>query len=534
MAGPGVLNAPTMTAERQRPPPLRLSGRHMVDGSVNFLGRTLRTVIHEGATVNELIEKAVKDNGGRIEKKFYPQFGTWEITSIEIDGLCLRKDVKGGLHFYIGPSGIPFAKMQDEHIVFPNGEELKVGFGTNNIYLDKTNDNFNPEKKEDFNSRYAGGVRETDAARREPGKSAEDAKKEAQQSHGGARSEKLLLPKNLLIIDKETGEICLISEHAAKAEGFAAPQFQTPEYTSVGLTMSSGAGTIAVPMDGSSTRVPYLFVKTFDGMITDHISVRFNPIRAYDVSLHRPKETVQNRSDATSLYFSILCREARATDSAPGLVQPLAIGPAKKAKPRPLHAPITPETVRYYWQNPRPPLQEDAGIAVSHPKLASLIKEKLRFLGVLFMLRRLLEKREPAVRKEAGKNKAQPEAEAPRRRKRRPDPPFPSMPEMRKKGNKKPKKAKPLPPSSVTRKKEKRAKQPLPLDAIRKKKEAKCRLPDNPKAGAVIAPKPLKAKPRAKRDEKKKRLPAYFMMGLLGLLPKRKRRFSRGRAAARN
>lgn len=502
----GVLSTPNIIQQRQPARAAPQLSQHLIEAKVSVAGRAFCTLIREGASVNELIEKVAKENGGWVEKKYYPEFKTWEITKVQIGDVLLVKGKEGGIHFGLGTSGIPLASA-GEQIIFPNAEELRVGKDTSTIGLWLTPANFDPSKVGDLNPIYSsnGGIRLS-----------EDARKKMEESHGGMRSEKLLLDGNLLVLDRETGEIRTASEHAAKiaVEGFAAPQFQTPTYTSVGLTMSSDRGALALPMDGSPLRVPYLFVKAFDGRITDHISVQFNPIRAYDAALHKPKETVQNRSDATSLHFSVLCRDAPASDSTSPFVQPPAMTPSKKAKLHPLHSPIAPETIRYYWRNPRPALREDAGTAISR-KLAPIILEKLQFLGVLFMLRRLLEKREPAAREEAGKNKAQPEARAPRRRKRRP---APSMCESRKTEGKK---AKPALRPSLSR----------PPHAPAKRKKTK--LADEPKARAAPKGVPLTGSPRVKRNSKK-RMHAYFLMGLLGLLPKRKRRFSRGRAAAGN
>ncbi|MDD5340495.1 MAG: hypothetical protein PHV13_04570 [Candidatus ainarchaeum sp.] len=551
MAGPGLLNTPIVIQQRQpaRAPPRM---QHLIEAKVSVAGRTFCTLIREGASVNELIEKVARENGGCVEKKYYPEFKTWEITRVQMGDVLLMKG-KEGIHFGLGTSGIPMASA-GEQIVFPNAEELRVGRETSTIGLWMTSANFDPGRVADLNHVYSstGGVRLSD-----------DARKKLEESHGGARSEKLLLHDNILVLDKETGEIRTASEHAAKiaVEGFAAPQFQTPTYTTVGLTMASDRGVLAVPMDGSAVRVPYLFVKSFDGRITDHLSIQFNPLRAEAPA--RPKEREQPRPDAQPMCFSAACGQVNdgTAAGAPTAAAPHEIPPAikqtVKSSGQPIHAPLTPETITYFWHNPRPAPQELPCTLKPAPAI------RRRFPGAMPLMRRILEKADEA-RKEAVKNQARPEAVArPGRRKRRRSlavPPLrePSKKEAIRKKEKKPREAETTP--SAARRRKKRKEPQSHFESVRLKKQARMRPgalilpkaqkpPTAPKA-RIAAPKPelLKAKPRARakssaaaresmkakpRDAKKK-LPAYFMMGLLGLLAKRKRRFRRGRAAAGN
>jgi hypothetical protein len=547
MAGPGVLNATTVTAERQRQPARAqppFSRQHMIEASLTLEGRIFRTFVREGTSVNDLIEKVAREHGGSVEKVYYPSLNASEIVSVRIGDVCLMKSGTEGLHFYLGSSGIPFAALPSG-IMFPNGDELRVGENTRNIGVDKTGDNFDPKRKEDFDQRYAGGTRTTDAAQ-----------KDIEKSHGGARSEKLLLPKNILVIDKETGEISTVSEYASKAEGFASPQFQTPTYTSVGLTMACDRGVLAVPMDGSATRVPYLFVKTFDGKITDHLSIQFNPFKASDLPYLKLKERAEKRSDAAAACFSSLCRDASAFGERP-LVSPTssaALGvmkPDKRDEPvqptqfvQPFRSiKITPQIISHYWRHPGLLQNEDIRHApqsaephLAAPSAPGKVRKKKP--------RRLAEKTERTQEKE--KAKPQPKTEAaPGRRKRRPHPPLPAMPLARNKEGKKPKRIRSprirASDALAKQKKEKHARQLSFPKAIRKKSESKRQLRGRPKAAAQQRAELLnKAKPRvpagAKRKMAKKGLPAYFRMELLGLLQKRrrKRRFSRGRAAAGN
>ncbi len=556
MAGPLILSAPTSAAGLQRQParaPSPLS-RQLIEARVSVEGRVFRTLIREGATVNELIEKVAKENGGWVKKKYYPELKTWEIIRVQIGDILLVKGKEEGIHFGLGTSGIPMASA-GEQIVFPNAEELRVGKETSNIGLWMTSANFDPGRVADLNQIYSstGGIRLSD-----------DARKKLEESHGGVRSEKLLLHDNLLVLDKESGEIRTASEHAAKiaVEGFAAPQFQTPTYTSVGLTMATDRGVLAVPMDGSAVRVPYLFVKSFDGRITDHISVQFNPLRAEAPA--RPKEKEQPRSDAQPIHFQAIC--AQADDAAAAIATPAAapqeIKEAAESWQRAIHAQLTPETIAYYWHNPRPAQQETP--CAPRRKPAPAIARR-RFAGALPLMRRILETADEA-RKEAVKSQARPEAVVrPGRRRRRRNPAAHPVHEARKKETTRKKEArKPVEIAApAARRRNKRAARPAPPEAVRLKRQKRRRpgaliLPKAQKPRAarpkarIAAPKPrtraksraaahelLKTKPRvpardAKKNRAKKKLPAHFMMGLLGLLAKRKRRFSRGRASAGN
>jgi hypothetical protein len=597
MAGPGVLNAATMRAEQQRQParlrPASFSRQHLVEASLTIEGRTFRTLVREGTPVNALIEKVARENGGSVEKVFYPSLNASEIVSVRIGDVCLVKSGTEGLHFYLGSSGIPFASLPSG-IVFPNGDELRVRHGAYDIHLGKTGDNFDPQKLSDFGARYEGGA-----------SMSFDAAKKAAAAHGDSRTEKLLLPDNLLVIDKETGEIRTASEHAAKiaVEGFGAPQFQAPAYTSVGLTMSSERGVLAIPMDGSATRVPYLFVKTFDGRIADHLSVRFSQLKA-DAAHVRFREAA-TRSSATGLYFSAMHAQAAAPAGAPSASQPspaqcqpqplqrlqcpgesfprpvrqpacfqlqstghprpalqsantarLRAEPVQSARERarvPFHdVEISPEAIRYFWHHPVLPQKEGIrsfppvpGARFTAPAAAEKAAGKKAGLkaGGDARARPAREKKKP---KNKQKRKAKPKlAPVPSLRKRKSASQPPPAAGLLKKSGKKAKEADPLRRTGAgghaAMKKQKRAKNPFQrteaprTGAVRRKKEVRKALEAAP---SMRHKAPAAHKSRHPNAKKKGRgMPAYFMMGLLGLLPKAKKkgkRFSRGTASAGN
>ncbi len=347
----GVLNATTVIAERPRQQSpaesKRFQGSQLMEAGVALGGRVFFTQIHQNATPNQLIEKAAKENNGGVAKAYYPELNSWEIVVVRIGGMLLVKNdpkrvaeadfsqfsdpaamrqmavsaafhSKGGIHFGIGTSGIPMGVTKNGDLVFPNGDEMRLGEGTIIGVWDEAS-TFDPGKLGDMEQKYApaGGLQISDAARERMGRLADDAQKKMSGAHGDTRTEPLLLDDNLVVLDKETGEIKSASEYAGKIklEGFAAPQFQIPAYTSVGLILPSEKGPLALPMDGFAGRVPYLVIKMFDGKLTDHLTVRFSPLKAHDAFSPLPWESAQiaqrtkSSSDSASLYFSAMCAD---------------------------------------------------------------------------------------------------------------------------------------------------------------------------------------------------------------------------------
>ncbi|MFN7991333.1 MAG: hypothetical protein U0R44_04210 [Candidatus Micrarchaeia archaeon] len=289
MAGPVVAPIP-IAASRERQP--AFSRRNIVEASVSLMGRQFRTSIREGASAEELIEKVAKENGGGVARVFYPEFNTWEIVAVKIGDRILVKDSpekvagadfsqfgdpdqmrraavaashrsSGGIHFSLGSSGIPIAVTAGQEIVFPNAEELRVGRNTRDIALWMTEFNANPLSLADLGRGYAGGVSLSEEARRR-----------IEESHGGMRSEKLMLEENLLVLNKDTGQILTASQ-------FAADQRPAPDLQFISarpIQDCPPAFVAGLPMDGMMMKLPYFFIKTFDGAVSDLISVRFNPL----------------------------------------------------------------------------------------------------------------------------------------------------------------------------------------------------------------------------------------------------------------
>jgi hypothetical protein len=280
MAGPASMLNPSRAAAHGETAgqASRFRQQSMVEATVTMLGRTFRTTIHEGATTNELISQIARENGGEVTMKYYPEFNTSEITSVRIGGVALVKSAESGIHFSLGSSGIPMAATDSNGIVFPNGDELPIGPNIRNIALWTTSANFDPGRVGDLDGMYGsrGGVR-----------ASRSALEEISRAHGGGRGaeRKLLLDENLLVLNKDTGEILTASEHAAREPP---PAPIAPDNVAFGLpqyAVAAPAGVQAVAcapgqFDGFAGREwpeGRLVVRTFDGSVADFVRVQVNP-----------------------------------------------------------------------------------------------------------------------------------------------------------------------------------------------------------------------------------------------------------------
>jgi hypothetical protein len=400
-----------------------------------------------------------------------------------------------------------------------------------------------------------------------------------------------------------TGELTIIDNSHIAVDGFASPEFQVPsfqlqpQFASLGFPIPTERGSIVIPMDGSPNRIPYICVKSFDGKLTEHIQMQTAPLMASTRQLLRlPTQETETRSNAITLYFSTLCKDASVLEGhspdspfSSAAVQDVQAYKSFDASMQQRSAQsfhsmkISSKLISYYWHHPSLLQNEDIQhVSTKPPLLASSVPKKVRNKKP----QQSAEKSERIQEKKKAKPKLN--SEAPRRRKRKPHQPTPSVYKFLKKQVKKPNEVK-IPrlfDISSARKKEKRAKQLRPVPEVPlRKKEAKRRLiikpPKQPpesvrkkkerrvgsgagairKASAAQKPKVRMAlrvrterkafvassrkaqaerksargkTAEAKKKRAKKRLSTYFRMELLGLLPKRKRRFSYGRAAARS
>ena len=590
MAGPRVLDAPSAFAERQRMPVRQslsnLSRHHAIDASVTLLGRRFTTAIREGASADELIAKVARENGGGVAKVYYPEFKTWEIVAVKIGDVFLVKgDPKkvseadfsnfpdaasvrrramaaashsdGGIHFSLGQSGIPLAMTAEQGIVFPNAEELRVRKETSSIALWMTAANANPVELKDLERAYSagGGLRIS-----------EDAQKRIASAHEGVRSEKLLLHDNLLVLDKESGEIRTASEYADRisVEGFVAPQFQVPAYTSVGLAMPSEQGIIIAPMDASPFRIPYLFVKVFDGRLADHVSVQFNIIKEC-VKPVAKREAGQVRQDASQSIFPAFSGRAQPAEACPQESEPAGrqtpsvsapvrvntsqsecassrpaqfLAPIHAGNPFPQHLSpsmkIAPETIMTSWLGTRLPPLRFAVPGAFRPIPPTRVRQSSTTpsTGAKFPEKKAEAKRLPIAPPLDNATGAKKKKRKPKR-----NPPVPVPIEEQKRAAPKPKAAV-IPPLKTPLKKRKREiNGQAEIHAVKAaEKEVRSRsLKINPRAAEVPLHSVKTPNLEQKTRRKKARPPFYFWLGMLGLLPQwkmRGRKFSMKKRSA--
>ncbi len=275
----------------------------LVRASVTLNGRKFHTYIHEGASAEQLIEKIAKENGGGVARVYYPEHDSHEIVAVKIGSQLLVKgdpkrvsegdfsqfedadfvrsaaisasySSKGGIHLFVGSDGIPMAVLENEELVFPNAEELRVSSNINNISLSVVEYNADPLTLGDLNGMYREGTWISEAAH-----------EEIKTAHGDDRAHKIELPDtSVLILGRETGEIKTASELGSRirAEGFAyrteysLTAITVPKHAQQvqpGLILPTDLGPMHIPLDGSSYRVPYLYVKLFDGKVSDEVKV---------------------------------------------------------------------------------------------------------------------------------------------------------------------------------------------------------------------------------------------------------------------
>ncbi len=373
------MNDPTAIAARgpQRPP-IRAPSQPLVNASVSLDGRAFTTMIREGATTEELVQKVAKENGGGVARVFYPEFNTWEIVAVKIGGTLLVKGdpkrvadadfsdfadpegmrsaavsasrgAKGGIHFSIGESGIPIAVTQDLGVVFPNAAELRVGNGTRNIALWTTEVNADPVTLADLNRQYSnkGGISVS-----------EDAFANLAKAHGGTRSGTLVLEDNLLVLDKDTGDIMTAAQYSLPKDIELAPQSRyvstpiSPPVPAMGRPPALLGGDHAARnrmFDASTPRMPCTIARVFDGSVFDLLSIRYRPLRD-EAPPPAPQSRIapgsQRASSPPALRFALL-RFAEERKDAPG-TRPLPPGvtvTAPNAEPA-TESKIIPDTPR--------------------------------------------------------------------------------------------------------------------------------------------------------------------------------------------
>jgi hypothetical protein len=264
MAGPLIKNAILPQNPQNNPSGFR--SRNLVEASVTVMGKVYRTSIREGATADNLIEKIAKENDGWVSKKFYPEFNTSEIIAVKIGGQLLVKSTEAGIHFSLGPAGIPMAVTAKQGIVFPNAEELRIGKLTSNIALWTTGSNLDFSNLGGLSRHYSGsgGI-----------KLSADALKKVSAAHGGSRSEKLLKEDNILVLNKDTGEILTAAQNAHAPELFPSIQCESIFQVSNPAVQQNDGFTMN---DASIFQIQYLTVRPFEGRFMDLVKVQYKPL----------------------------------------------------------------------------------------------------------------------------------------------------------------------------------------------------------------------------------------------------------------
>jgi hypothetical protein len=317
---------------------VRSLSRPLVRRCVSINGSRFSAYVRDGASAEEIIEKVAKAHGGGVAKAYDKELNAHEIVAVKIgrhllvkddpdkvsiadfsqfdDPDVMKKDTieashksKGGIHFFLGKTGIPVAIEKDGDLVFPNGEELRPSRDADDIHISLVDYDANPLTLDDLNGMYSGGVNISEKARSQMlGQLKQELSKEKiAEGHGGMRSEKLMLPDtSVLVLNMESGDIMTVSEHGIKAEGFSAPEIMIQNYFTAtntgssstqehsrlvnpGLILQTDLGPIVIPFDGSDVKIPYLCVKVFDGRVEDAVSI-INPADELKAQPERKQE----------------------------------------------------------------------------------------------------------------------------------------------------------------------------------------------------------------------------------------------------
>lgn len=315
MAGDPVLSKPTLAR-----PPLRLrmmsaclSPFNREIAAIEVEGRNFYAMVPKGSAFNEKLERITEKYGGGIGTLHYEGMGD-EIVVVRIGDVLLVKgepdkvknaefrafgqdpeqlreisvekacDSKGGLHIFLGKTGIPIALDKDGKPIFLGGDEIKCGGILFSLQLvdynqdPKTLSELSGDKKLDISDK----AREIISSLNTGASEENISQNKLAQAHGGARGDKLIIDEQkMLIYDFQSGQLSAVSEFADRTNGFRAPQFDTmtfahpgAQFTNIGLVYDTQSGPVNLPMDGSIHCVPYLYVKIFDGKVEDALRMR--------------------------------------------------------------------------------------------------------------------------------------------------------------------------------------------------------------------------------------------------------------------
>ncbi|MEM4272211.1 MAG: hypothetical protein QXH30_01350 [Candidatus Bilamarchaeaceae archaeon] len=246
-----------------------LEGKSLVEVEFRAGWASVRTAVPEGTPFLDALKKAVDENGGKMVLKWHPELKAHEIVYLEMKGMALAKTTEEGIHFFLGKAGIPIIAGRDGSIGFPNGMETEVRQNANIFTIGMEKSNANPANIRELGGMYAqhGGL-----------SISEGAMKAIAASHGGFREGETRLCGKVLVLDKECGRLFSISEFLIdEKEGSAFMRRAARERRLEGLVLPLAKGRDFFQMDGSEAKIPYLFIRLFDGSVEGELKVRYGP-----------------------------------------------------------------------------------------------------------------------------------------------------------------------------------------------------------------------------------------------------------------
>ena len=200
--------------------------RSRIIESFDVLGKTLTTAVKSGTTVEQALIKAVEENGGKVFRKFYPQFNKHEITAIVFRDCALVKNdpehiakqdfscfgakaqkikkmaireaqlSKEGLHIFENEFGIPVIEMKDGQLVFPSPDEMLVNGQKKKI--EKTESPIDPKTRGEFKKGAVAlaknDLQEIERLRKVSG------------DHGQTREKEITATSDYILLDRFTGD----------------------------------------------------------------------------------------------------------------------------------------------------------------------------------------------------------------------------------------------------------------------------------------------------------------------------------------
>ena len=285
-------------------PASRLSFSHqLLEFSIDVGDRTFKTMMTEGSSFDSILRQVVRENKGYLLEIDYPGLGK-ETVGIKIGDVFLidgdpskvaKADFskfddpartqaealaasmgclgKGGVHGWADENGIPIAVSQDGKIMFLNFKEMKGDKALKRFKLSNEPSTFDPLTVDTLQN----GKKENQSMADELFK-----KRSGGGGHAGERDKDVTLENAVVMIfDKNDGSLLSPEDFASKIrqQGFAAPQISLPNMTSVGLAIDTKNGIIALPMDGSLARIPYMFVRMFDAGMKEFLDSRSETAR---------------------------------------------------------------------------------------------------------------------------------------------------------------------------------------------------------------------------------------------------------------